>query len=337
MFSKGRVLNITKEDILNYISEGDILKYYLGISKIPCVINSPLRPDKNPSFGMYSLDNKKVYYKDFSTKDTGDTFMLFSKLWNLDMGETLNKIYNDILKNKISNNSNIEINKTEIFKKGKIIYNENIDLKCKIRQWQKHDLLYWEQYGISLDWLIFSNTYPISHIIIKKNNKKYVINADKYAYVYVEFKDKIESLKIYQPFNEKYKWSNKHDGSVWDLWQQLPKFGENLIITSSRKDALCIWENSGIPACSLQAESYLPKKHVIQELKDRFKNIYVLYDNDFDKEKNYGDIYGEELSKQFELIKLKLPDELKVKDTSDLCKTYGRKKVKEIINNLIKF
>ena len=121
------------------------------------------------------------------------------------------------------------------------------------------------------------------------------------------------------------------------MWQQLPKFGDNLIITSSRKDALCIWENSGIPSCSLQAESYLPKKHVIQELKDRFKNIYVLYDNDFDKEKNYGDIYGEELSKQFELIKLKLPDELKVKDTSDLCKTYGRKKVKEIINNLIKF
>ena len=56
--------------------------------------------------------------------------------------------------------------------------------------------------------------------------KQKIIPAEKYAYVFVEFKDNVESLKIYQPFSEFYKWRNKHDSSVWDLWEQLPETGE---------------------------------------------------------------------------------------------------------------
>ena len=41
---------ITLEDILNKVSESEILYYYLNIDKVPCVIKSPLRLDKKPSF-----------------------------------------------------------------------------------------------------------------------------------------------------------------------------------------------------------------------------------------------------------------------------------------------
>ena len=119
---------------------------------------------------------------------------------------------------------------------------------------------------------------------------------------------------------------NKHDGSVWDLWTKLPDKGDNLIITSSRKDALCIWANTGIPSLSLQAESYLPKQHVVQQLKDRFKNVYVLYDNDFDSSENHGRELGNLMAKEFDLIQIEIPDEYKSKDTSDLYKKLWKKR-----------
>lgn len=337
MVSKGRTLNITTDDITREVPEIQILGYYLGISNVPCVISSPLRVDRKPSFGLYSLDGKRIYYKDLSPRAAkedswGDTFYLLSRMWKLDMGKTLNKIYDELVVHKKELSNAVIIGRMT---KGKVSYSSDVDLQVKIRDWKQHDIEYWEQYGISLKWLKFSNTYPISHIFVTKGTNKYTINAEKYAYVYVEFKDGVPSLKIYQPFSENFKWTNKHDGSVWDLWAQLPATGENLIITKSRKDALCIWENSGIPSCSLQAESYLPKEHVVGELKKRFKNIYVLYDNDFDKEVNVGRIAGARLAEIFGLTQIEIPDNLLIKDSSDLCKRDGRKKVKETIINLI--
>lgn len=331
MFAKGRVA-LWKEDITNVIPEAEILGYYLGISKIPCVINSPLRPDTKPSLGFFTRDGVEIVYQDFSTGETGTTFMLLGQLFKLSQEETLKKIYNELVLKRILNTTKVDISERS---RNRVTFSNGTEIDCKVRNWKKHDIDYWEQYGISLEWLKFSNTYPISHILVTKDKFTKTFLAEKYAYAYVEFKDGKTTLKIYQPFSETFKWTNKHDSSVWDLWQQLPKEGDNLIITSSRKDALCIWENTGIPACSLQAESYFPKEQVVDELKSRFKNIYILYDNDFNKEKNYGALYSKALSEKFNLIQITIPNEFRVKDTSDLCKEYGREQVKQTISKLI--
>ena len=141
-------------------------------------------------------------------------------------------------------------------------------------------------------------------------------------------------MKIYQPFSERMKWLSKHDSSVWDLWDRLPEKGNKLIITSSRKDALCIWENTGIPAISLQGEGYIPKEHVVQQLKDRFEIVYVLYDNDFNSDINNGRVFGETLSRKFNLRQIEIPTEWRCKDTSDLCYNWGRDIVKQVITEL---
>ena len=331
-FSQG-LKTVDLETILNSVRELDILSYYLGISNVPCIIKSPLRVDRHPSFGIYSRDGERIYYRDFATKDRGSIFQLLMKLWNVNYNNMLQIINKDLPKIPSCKN-NIKI--TNDFNISSKTYNKDTNLECKIRDWKDYDFEYWEQYGISEQWLKFGDIYPISYIILTKNGNKYSIPAEKYAYAYVERKDGNISLKIYQPFSTKFKWSNKHDGSVWDLWTKLPEKGENLIITSSRKDALCIWENTGIPALSLQAESYLPKKHVVQQLKDRFKNIYVLYDNDFQSDENHGKILGEMMANEFNLIQIEIPNEYKSKDTSDLCKNYGRQQVKEVIFQLIK-
>jgi len=321
-------------NILSQTTEVELLYYYLGISKLPILINSPLRPDTKPSFGFTSPDGLKVYYRDFATGESGGLFNLFMELWKLSFKEVLIKIAQD-LPNIVASTKSIHVSE---YDKNRKSFNHRSDstLKFKIRDWKSHDLEYWEGYGISKPWLEFGNVYPISHIFVYKEGQEYILPADKYAYVYIEHKDNQPSFKIYQPFSQICKWRSQHDHSVWDLWAQLPLTGDNLIITSSRKDALCVWENTLIPSCSLQAESYLPKEQVISELKKRFKNLYILYDNDYDKLKNYGRIYGQKIADAFGLIQIEIPEGMSSKDPSDLAKNHGRLAVKETIFNLIK-
>ena len=325
--------SVSINDILSKTTEAEILSYYLNIDKIPCIIKSPLREDKNPSFGLYSTDGVKVNFKDLAKGDRGGTFDLLQRLFGITLEEVLNKIYQDLP--NFGSTYPIDVSKSlpnlNSLNKSK----GSIDLKCKIRNWEKHDLDYWKQFGLNKEWLNFGDIYPISHIIISRNGVERAIGAEKYAYAYVERKDGEVTLKIYQPFSKKHKWSNKHDSSVWDLWEKLPDTGEYLIITSSRKDALCIWRNVGIPSTSLQAESYLPKPQVVEELKQRFKYIFVLYDNDFNAEENHGKLLGNNLAETYNLIPLLIPTKYRSKDTSDLCKNYGPKVVRSVIKNLI--
>jgi hypothetical protein len=330
-------LSISTNDIYNITSDEDILHYYFGVNKIPCLINSPLRIDRNPSFRLFYGQNNRIYFIDFSNKDKGNVINLIMKYFKLNnYQQAIDKIFNeiDLIGNyyKTSDNKLKTLSQTSSFNKTQIVNTERSvsDLKVKIRSWKPFDLQYWGQYGIGLETLKFGDVYPVTTIFIyKKPASIKKINADKFSYVYVENKDNVQSYKVYQPLNKSYKWLSKHDGSVWDLWSKLPEKGKNLIITSSRKDALCIWNNLNIPSISLQSETHLPKPQVVKQLKDRFQNVYILYDND-----PTGIEYGKKLSNQYNLIYTEIPKTLGVKDPSDLFKLYGKQNFLTIINSL---
>ena len=320
---------ISLDSILSKVTVFDILSTYLGVNELPICINNPCRKDDNPSLGLYySSKYNTMSYKDFATGDTGNLFGLLMNLWNCSFDEVLKKIDNDI--NSLSPTT------LQIKSKSKTHFKRtHSDLQVKIRDWEDYDDEFWHKYGLNREWLKFGDVYPISYIIIKKENNTQYIKAEKYAYVYVERKDGIVTLKVYQPYSERMKWLSKHDGSVIDLWTKIPKEGDNLIITSSRKDALCTWTITGIPCISFQGEGYWPKEHVIQQLKDRYKNIYVLFDNDFKSEVNHGQLFAQKLCDYFQLKNLTLPTELGEKDQSDLVKHYGPNKLKDVIMTLI--
>lgn len=331
MISEGYFNGLSFEDITKFISESDIVNHYFGVGVVPALIKSPFRRDDKPSFSLLSVDGQHIYFHDFATGEKGNVQSLLMKLWNCSYHQMLDRLYREL--------SNITGGNYEIHKftgtKGSIIYPKTSNLQIKRRDWKNYDLEYWESYGISKPWLIFGKVVPVSHLFITKEGKKFILPADKYAYAYLEYKDRKVSMKIYQPFSKTFKWMSKHDSSVWDLWMQLPKTGRDLIITSSRKDALSIWENSGIPSCSLQAESCLPKKHVVQELKKRFSRVFVLYDNDFGRETNPGRELGSKIASEFRLKQIEIPEEYKSKDSSDLAKNHGRKILKQVITSLI--
>lgn len=326
MFSKG-IDSVSLEDILNKVSEIDILYYYLSINKVPCVINSPLRKDERPSFGIYSPNGSKICYIDYSTKDKGGLFDLLGLLWGCNYKETLLRINKDIPKFNINFSTIKPINYRV---KSINNYNESTDLQCKVRDWEEYDIEYWESYGINIKWLKYAEVYPISHKIVIKDNKKYVFKADKYAYAYIEHKEGNVTLKIYQPFNtEGYKWANKHDKSVVSLWTKVPEYGDKICICSSLKDALCLWSNLGIPSISIQGEGYTMSNTAINELRRRYKDIYILLDND-----ETGIKDGISLANSTGFINLVLPEFKGGKDISDAFKVLGKEKWVELIKPL---
>lgn len=318
--------------IFTLTTEENLLQRYLGVTDIPCKINAPYRTDSNPSVGVFFTSNNKLRYKDFGTGESGTILELLQKTFNLSYSKTLDKILSD-LQNPLNVSQQIVQSYNAHSKKYRGLTK---NIQVRVREWKQYDIDFWEKYGVSLPWLKFGEIYPISRIFYEKENGETTsYPAEKYAYCYVERKDDKITLKIYQPYSEDRKWISKHNNSIWDLWTQLPKEGDILIITSSRKDALCIWENANIPATSLQGEGYLPKKHIVEQLKHRFKEIYVLYDNDFEGEKNWGRIDGERLCKEFDLKQIEIPITYRSKDPSDLCKNYDRKTVAAVINQLI--
>ena len=302
---------VSIEEIKSKVTDLDILHHYFGITEVPCIINSPFRADKNPSFSFYSKDGQSVLWTDFATKEHGDVIDLLKVYWGESYKGVLEHLWEDL-----SNIANIDNNfRQNSYSKIKI--STPVKLECKVREWKDYDLKYWSEFGIELKWLEYADVYPISHKIIIKDGKRMVFAADKYAYAYVEFKEGNVTLKIYQPFNKSgFKWSNNHDKSVISLWTKIPEFGDKVCICSSLKDALCLWSNTGIPCIAVQGEGYTMSDTAVGELKRRYKQVYILFDND-----EAGLLDGVKLAESTGFTNIILPKINDAKDVSDLYKT----------------
>lgn len=334
---------VTKEGLLKHLDDITIYRMYLDGEDVSLRgnMNSPLREDKRPSFGFYMGESNEVCFNDF-VLGKGDCIKFVQLKFGLSFFEALSKIAIDAgLENEfiIKNTFKTNVNTHGFPSRDKIIENLNtVKLRKKKRDWQIHDIQYWRQFGISINTLEKYKVEPVSHVFIYDK----IITCDKHAYCFKEFKDGIETYKIYQPFNEMYKWLNNHNDSIWQGWEQLPNNknirqydGKTLIITKSLKDVMSIYEVTGIPAISLQTESTKPKQHIIDMLKDRFENIFILYDNDFDKEVNWGYEFGKKIADEFGMIQILIPTESKSKDFSDLVKNHGEEKAKKFLLTMI--
>ncbi len=313
--------------ITNKVSELHLTQFYLGVLQIPAVIPSPLRKDNNPSFALYTNNGVNIRYIDYATKASGGLFDLLSALWGLEHIATLEKI-NKELPSILKHKNNQYIRKAVITHTS---HTKDTELLCKVRNWEPYDIAYWNAYGISKEALDFADVYPISHKIIKKNEKSFFFKADKYAYAFAEFKEGITTLKIYQPYNTKgFKWSNKHDASVISLWTKVPTKGEKIVICSSLKDALCLWCNTKIPAIAIQGEGYNMSTAACEDLKARFNTVYILLDND-----SAGIINSKKLAETTGFTNIILPNIGGAKDVSDLYKTLNNKtEFTNILNKL---
>lgn len=330
---------ITKEAILKHIEPFAVFSYYINDEIIVGKpMSSPFRKDNIPSFGIFKKGNQYLY-NDF-VLGGGDIFAFVKYLFGYEsFYDVCSRIAIDFHldhlyicnRNMIGTTYNKKID-NDI---KPIIQDKVIDLKVRSRLWKKHDKEFWVNNGINKYTLNKYNVFPISHIIMKIDGKRDFTNvADKYAYSFLENKDNKLTMKIYQPFS-KYKWINSHDTSVWQGWTQLPKENDYLIITKSLKDVMSIDQNTVYPAVSLQQENAKAKDNVMKQIKERFENIFVFYDNDFDKQTNWGKKFGKEFADTHGLKSIFIPDEYKCKDFTDLVNKKGIEESREILNKMI--
>jgi hypothetical protein len=327
-------LMLTIDLILDNIKEEDIYAYYMGVNEVHInrIMSSPFRKDKNPSFGLYYGKNGRILYNDFAIGG-GDIFN-FVKLMTGTSGfyNTLVRIANDFKLGDYlpgKDTKVVENNKTLIIEHEK----KSIKLAVTIRKWNQEDKKYWDKFNINIIMLKKYRVKPISMLFI--NGRPVKVN--KLAYCYFETKDGQLTHKIYQPYS-KYKWFSDNDSSVWQGWSQanISKGGSALIITKSLKDVMAITSSTGIKAISLQNESAIPKEQVIRILKKKFTDVYIMYDNDYDKKINYGQEFAKKLILQHNISNICIPDKFKSKDFSDLIKNKSIEIAKDFLNEIIK-
>jgi len=330
---------VSKQELLKHLTDYDIYKMYIGSANMPIKGNmkSPLRKDDNPSFGFFIGESGELCFKDFIL-GSGDCIKFVMLKFGLSFFEALSKIALDanlddefIIKNTFRTNilaAPSDPNREDFIKTVNSSY-----IGKTSRSWDIRDYSFWNQFGITKPILDRYNVNPISYLHVGIN--KVIVKTDFHTYCYNEMKDGKHTFKIYQPNSTQFKWLNNHDESVWQGWSQLPEKGSDLIITKSLKDVMSIVAVTGIPAVSLNSETVYPKHQVMDELIERFDNVFVLYDNDYDKSINWGREFGKKLSNQFDICQKEIEDKYKSKDFSDLVKNHGYKFAKEYLEELI--
>jgi|TARA_R110000822_G_scaffold73853_11_gene177619 hypothetical protein len=328
---------VTKEGLLKHIEDVDVYRFYTGKEvDLNSKISSPLRKDSNPSFGYFFGQSGELCFKDF-VLGAGDFVKFVQWKFNLNFFEALSKIVIDFgLDQYFMYKHDLPLTERKYdpndFSNRSDLANKSAKFKLGVRQcpFTAKDYAFWLQFGVDSDMLQKYNVIAIDYIFINQNP----FYVKGYAYAFVETKDGKKTYKIYQPFSQDFKWLNNHDDSVWQGWTQLPEQGVELIITKSLKDVMSIKAVTGIDTVSLQSESVKPKDHIIKELKDRFNTIFLLYDNDFDKEQNWGRQLGSKLAVEHDLVFIEIPTQLQSKDFSDLVKNHGKETGVKVIDHL---
>ena len=314
---------ITKNELFDNEKDFQVMSYYLKpyhnyqALKPGVLIQNPFIKVKQntPSFNIYKHRSGKWKYNDFATNDFGDVYDLVKRLFGLSFFQAKAKIRDDFL--KIFNSDNALIKPTndeqiiiqkETLKNLKInsMETENKSYQIQPREFTNDDKNFWNmRFGISSEILIKYKVIPISWF---KSNTKLII-PNTIAYVY----DIGEGYKIYQPLNHKYKFmyiGKKAENFIFG-YEQLPTTGDIIFITGGEKDVLTL-ATKNYSAITLNSETATLPKWLYDDLKERFRKIIILYDND-----STGLEKSNKLCEEFDIERLILPHMEHGKDVSD--------------------
>jgi KaiC/GvpD/RAD55 family RecA-like ATPase len=321
-------MSISKEAILAKTSSYEILNHYLqpyhnegAKLRYGVNISNPFLSEKQdtPSFNIFhSSKTNEWLYNDFATGDSGSCFDLVMRLNNESFPEALERINRDfclMLENNQQQKSSTppppSTPKTETVKK---------DFSATKRDFTANELEYWQKFGIGIETLNKFKVTPLSEFSsVSKDGKPYTIKEkpDKFIFAY----DHGNWMKLYKPLDEKqyrFQYLGTKPPNYIFGFELLPEKGDLVFITGGEKDCMSVWQK-GFCAISLNSETATLDKAITAELKQRFKDFVILYDNDAT-----GIKQAQSLSLQHGLKNLTLPAlPDNGKDISDFFATGG--------------
>jgi hypothetical protein len=320
MISTKQYLDITLANIYSRISDYDIFRYYISnFTEINKPFLSELRPDKSANSVRIFRKGDNLYYKDFATNDFLSSVGYVMKKYNISYAKALNKINIDFNLGLGLNIKNNNISPAPIYDKH-IIKNTKVMKQLQIvsDKWSSKYLKYWLDYGITKETLEFFNVKPLKGFYIDMN---YIACKElTYAYCFGNYR-----YKILQP-NSDFKWVSNTIKDDIQGFTQLPKLGDVLFITSSLKDVMTLYE-TGYSAIAPQSETANLNPYLIENLKNRFYRIVVLYDND-----ETGLREAQLLCEQYNLEKMIVPVD---KDPSGYAKSQSLLQLKLLIDSTL--
>jgi hypothetical protein len=296
-----------EEMITKRYSIYDIFSYYVGGNfKIGQPINSPLREDNNPSFGIFPSLDGDLMFKDFATGSVGGWVKFIQLKFNLPYRWAIIRAFIDLMMSNVNiSDSAVHPNIQYIKKKSSI--------GLKLASLRRIDIDYWKQYNISTELLTRYNVVAVSDVWVNSN---LILNRNGKNLIFAYLID--GKIKVYSPLADRgNKWVGNTDSSCIFGMKQLPLQGKLLIITKALKDVMTL-TSLGYNAIAGNSETTLLKESTINNLKNRFEHIYVFLDND-----EAGIIASEKYKDKYELDYILIPLEYECKDISDFVKVNG--------------
>lgn len=319
---------ITKEFILQYVRQEEIMEKYIGVSVSNSdVFCSPswIRNDENPTCN-YSWDKGTLYFRDWSVEKGWDCFNVVENKFNVNFYDALKIIAHDF---NLTNN--LDIAKRKIITRD-FVNNGNNNSKStigvKVQPLTKDNIEYLTSYHLTKK--IINKFKVFSPEYVWLNGKlfyAYSENNPALAYYFGVDNKGNEKWKIYF-YKKKGKYRFLTNTNRINGWVQLDHTGDTLVITKSLKDVMC-FDIFGIPAISMQAETQTPYDYIIKELKERFKNIVCIFDRDSAGYNRAGDIYT-----LFDIPYAFIIDD-KAKDFSDYIQYYGIENSGDLITKIL--
>lgn len=319
---------ITKELILSRFSEEQLMEYYLHIPVKKGLFRSPLRKDKQPTCSFYRNKSGTLIFKDFATGQHLNIFDVVQSIFRCDYFESLRIIANDfgIVRDNALHKNPGKINLNPIKIKDK----EISKIQIEVQEFTDSELKWWGKYGISKDILKRFNVYSCKHVFL---NDQLFAESQQHCPIFGYYGKKYQGLELwrcYFPKRTSFRFITNWPSKKIQGYDQLPKKGKLLVITKSMKDSMCLY-SCGITACAPNSENLFISDKVLEDLKNRFKNIVVLYDNDRPGLYNMAKIRKEHP----ELTYVFIPKRYGSKDISDFYKDHGRKETLNLIKTFI--
>ena len=319
---------ITKELILSRFSEEQLMEYYLHIPVKKGLFRSPLRRDKQPTCSFYRNKSGTLIFKDFATGQHLNIFDVVQSIFRCDYFESLRIIANDfgIVRDNALHKNPGKINLNPIKIKDK----EISKIQIEVQEFTDSELKWWGKYGISKDILKCFNVYSCKHVFL---NDQLFAESQQHCPIFGYYGKKYQGLELwrcYFPKRTSFRFITNWPSKKIQGYDQLPKKGKLLVITKSMKDSMCLY-SCGITACAPNSENLFISDKVLEDLKNRFENIVVLYDNDRPGLYNMAKIRKEHP----ELTYVFIPKRYGSKDISDFYKDHGRKETLNLIKTFI--
>ena len=304
------------------------MEYYLHMPVKKGLFRSPLRRDKQPTCSFYRNKSGTLIFKDFATGQHLNVFDVVQSIFRCDYFEALRIIANDfgIVRDNALHKNPGKINLNPIKIKDK----EISKIQIEIQEFTDNELKWWGRYGITRDILRRFDVYSCKHVFL---NDQLFAESQQHCPIFGYYGKKYQGLELwrcYFPKRTSFRFITNWPSKKIQGYDQLPKKGKLLVITKSMKDSMCLY-SCGITACAPNSENLFISDKVLEDLKSRFENIVVFYDNDRPGLYNMAKIRREHP----ELTYIFIPRKYGSKDISDFYKDHGRKETLNLIKTFI--